>query len=127
MDNRTPVHPSEWLYRRAYAQKNYLNPDGSATSRCFVLRATKNETELSVDVCSLSTPENSIKDPEKYALFKLRNQSVLDLELSTYHDPLNLEEHGEDNLAHALIFGLDPEDDILPKELAKASLRVHFG
>jgi hypothetical protein len=71
-NERLSVDSTEWLYRRSYSspEKNYLNPDGSATSRVFKLRE-KDHGELSVDVKSLTTPANSIGDASKFILFEI--------------------------------------------------------
>lgn len=126
MKQRKPVDPEEWLYRRGHStpEKKYMNPDGSATSRVFKLRPI-DEGELSVDVKSMTTPQNSVNDSSKYFLFELPNQAVLDIttaELTTFHDPLK----DGSNDAHAVIVGMTMEDDITPGLLAKASRRVHI-
>jgi len=108
------------LYRRAYSRpgdKRFTNPDGTATSRAFALRT--GEAELSVDVASLTTPEISIKDPQKYNLFEIAVKSVENLELQVFHDPF------EGNEAHAGIAGMTEEDDITPGLLARSSRRVN--
>ena len=48
-DLRTPVDRQEWLFRRGRAtpEKNYMNPDGTATSRVFKLREKDNGELLS--------------------------------------------------------------------------------
>jgi len=111
----------EWLYRRGFSHppKNYLNPDGSATSRVFKPRV-KDEGKLSVDVKSLTTPEKSIGDTTKHFLFELPNTSVHEIGLQTYHDALS----DGTNDAHALIVGFDENDEISPGLLARASKRV---
>jgi hypothetical protein len=119
-----PVDENEWLYRRGYSkpEKNYMNPDGTATSRVFKLR--EKEKELSVDVKSMTSPEVSIKDPQRFMLFEIAHRQVLDLSLLAVHDPLPNEHSLETNPAHALIVGMDIEDEITPGLLAKASRRV---
>ena len=115
------------LFRRGYGppNKHYLNPDGSATSRVFRLRE-KDEGSLSVDVKEMTTPKKSIGDESKFVLFEVAVSIVEQISLVTLHDPLTLEEHGRDNPAHALILGLEIEDDIKPGLLARASRRVYF-
>lgn len=124
MEKRRPVDLDEWLYRRSWLpEKKYLNPDGSAHSRVFKLRASKGETELSVDVKSMTTAEKSAGDRSKFFLFELPNRAVVEIEdpqLNTYHDPL---EDGS-NDAHAAIVGMKLEDDITPGLLARASRKV---
>ncbi len=119
------VSETEEIYRRAFGppDKRFLNPDGSATSRVFKLRP-KDNGQLSVDVKSLTTAEFSVIDPTKFVLFEINNKDVIDLGLETIHDPLTLIEHGIDNHAHALVLGIDKEDDIIPGLLAKKSTRV---
>lgn len=119
--SRIFVSIDEILLRRAYCSplKNYMNPDGSATSRVFKLRE-KDKGELSVDVNSLTTKEKSVGDTGKYILFELGNRVVDDLRLKTYYDPLP----DGVNDAHAVIVGIDPYDDVTPSLLAKASKRV---
>lgn len=121
---RKAVHINEWFYRRGYSSPvhKYMNPDGTATSRVFKLRE-KDLGELSVDVCSLTSPEKSVGDPMKYFLFEISNKSVLNLpqiKLQTFYDPLpnNL------NDAHAVIVGMTIEDEITPGLLARASKKV---
>ena len=96
-----------------------MNPDGTATSRVFKLRE-KDVGELSVDVKSMTTVEVSIGDPDKYYLFEVPNEAVVEIELKSYHDPL---EDGS-NDAHAVIIGMSIEDDIKPGILARKSKRV---
>jgi len=100
-----------------------MSPDGTATSRVFKLRANKNETELSVDVRSMTTAEKSVGDKSKFFLFELPNKVVLEItetNLLTYHDPLE----GGTNDAHAVIVGMSSEDDITPGLLARSSRKV---
>jgi len=122
---RNPVDENEWLYRRGYSrpEKNYMNPDGTATSRVFKLRES-DQGELSVDVKSMTSPGDSIKDSQRFMLFEIAHRRVLDLGLQAEHDPLPNEHRSEINPAHAVILGMDIEDDITPGLLAKASRRV---
>lgn len=111
----------EWLYRRGYStpEKKYVNPDGTATSRVFKLRA-KDNGQLSVDVKSLTTPEIAVKDPSKFMLFEIANGSVAEIGLTTFHDPLP----DGSNDAHAVILGMDENDDVTPGVLARSSQRI---
>lgn len=124
MGGRKPVSLDEWLYRRSYSspEKKYMNPDGSATSRVFKLRE-KDQGDLSVDVKSMTTAELSVGDPMRFFLFEVSNKLVNDLELESFHDPLE----GGSNDAHAVITGMTMEDDILPGLLARASKKVLLG
>lgn len=121
MDKRELVSLEEILFRRAYCSplKNYMNPDGSATSRVFKLRE-KDNGELSVDVSSLTTKEKSIGDNNKFILFEVANKIVNQLDLNTFKAPLP----DGTNDAHAVIVGLDVNDDIKPLLLARASRRI---
>jgi len=111
------VADTEWLYRRGYPNKKYMNPDGSATSRTFALRA-KDEGKLSVDVASMTNPPTSIGDASRFALYEIQNLAIIRLGLSTFHEPLPA------NPAHAVIIGMNIDDEIIPGRLARASRRV---
>jgi hypothetical protein len=100
-----------------------MNPDGTATSRVFKLRETDNG-ELSVDVKSMTTFAAAVRDTQRFMLFEITNHYVLDCGLRAEHDPLPNEQSDEDNPAHAVIIGMDMEDEITPGLLAKASRRV---
>lgn len=119
--NRELVSIDEILFRRAYCTplKNFMNPDGTATSRVFKLRP-KDNGELSVDMSSLTTKEKSVSDITKYILFEIGNKYVNELGLLTYKDPVG------NNPAHSVIFGLDMDDEIKPLLLAKASKRIYI-
>ncbi|MEM9936320.1 MAG: hypothetical protein AAF824_22030 [Bacteroidota bacterium] len=125
--DRKAVDPLEWFYRRGYAspERKYMNPDGTATSRVFKLR-DKDNGQPSVDIKSMTTPENAIGDQDKFMLFEISNKYILSLELGSFHDPLNLQEHGIDNPAHAVIVGFSVEDEITPGLLARGSNRYRF-
>lgn len=127
-DLRTLVDRREWLFRRGYAtpEKNYLNPDGSATSRVYKLRE-KDNGELSVDIKSMTTPAQAVGDVSRFMLFEIANNDVLEAGLATYHDPLTADAHGVDNPAHAVIVGLSLDDDVLPGVLARKSRRVNVN
>ncbi len=126
MDNTRPlVDPAEWLFRRGRSkpEKNYMNPDGTATSRVFALRE-KDNGALSVNVKSMTTAQAAVGDAAEFMLFELANREVLTLNLQTFHDPCFLEKDGFDNPAHAVIVGMNMDDDILPGLLARKSRRV---
>ena len=122
MANRKLVSKDEWLYRRGFCkpEKNYMNPDGTATSRVFKLRE-KDNGELSVDVKSMTTAEISIGDVTKHFLFEISNKAVEKIELKTYHAGLD----DGTNDAHAVIVGMSLEDEISPGLLARQSKRVY--
>lgn len=113
------VGEPEWLFRRSYPQKQYVNPDGTATSRVFKLRV-KDAGQLSVDVKSLTTPEKSIVDKTLWALFEISHENVKACGVHATHDPIDTNE------AHAFISGqtFTVEDDIIPGLLARKSARV---
>lgn len=113
----------EILFRTGWAK--HANPDGSPTSRVFKLRP-KDKGELSTDVKSLTTPEISIGDKEKFNLFEIQVAAVKSLELNCIYDPLTIERDGVDNIAHSFISGLQDDDDILPGLLARKSKRFIF-
>ena len=124
MPARKPVGIQEWLYRRGYSNpvKNYMNPDGTATSRVFKLRE-KDDGELSVDVKSMTTAAKSVGDHSKYFLFEISNQAVLDIDdLMAFHHPLP----DGVNDSHAVIIGMSLEDEIKPGLLARNSKRVYI-
>ncbi|HUZ60674.1 MAG TPA: hypothetical protein VMU83_18020 [Hanamia sp.] len=123
MPDRKKVITQEWLYRRGFStpEKRYMNPDGTATSRVFKLRA-KDNGELSVDVKSMITPEKAVGDPTRYFLFELANEDVEKLELQSYHDSLP----DGSNDAHAVIIGMTIDDEIKPGLLARKSKRVYL-
>ena len=118
--NDTPVADDEQLYRSIYRTPwhKYVDPDGRPTSRNFKLRP-KDEGKLSVDVASLTTPEQSMRDLNKFALACLTNADVKAIGLSTFHDPCTIDRHGFDNPAHAYIWGMDNDDEIYPALLAQ--------
>ena len=128
MGKGQPISLNFWLYRRGYGppSKQFLNPDGTATSRLFKLRA-KDFGHLSIDVKELTTPEKSVQDKEKFVLFEVPVYEVKTLGLNAIHDPLTFELDGVDNIAHGLINGLEEGDDIMPGLLARQSKRVLFN
>jgi hypothetical protein len=117
--NKVPI--TETLYRRSHnsPEKKFLNPDGSATSRVFKLRP-KDEGKLSTNVKSLTTYGESIIDPEKYLLFEILVQKVIDINLHVIYEPV------EGNIAHSYIFGMSDDDDISPGLLARKSKIVRI-
>ncbi|WP_338870294.1 hypothetical protein WBJ53_22375 [Spirosoma sp. SC4-14] len=92
-------------------------------ARNFKLRP-KDEGKLSVDVASLTTPQQSVRDLSKFALASLANKDVLAIGLATFHDPCTVEHHGFDNPAHAYIWGMDEDDDIKPALLAQKAIVI---
>lgn len=122
MEEKKLVDSGELLLRRGYGtpEKKFMNPDGTATSRVFKLRE-KDNGELSVDVESLTTAEKAVIDPLRFMLFKIANNYVFELSLETCHSPTP----GGQNDAHAVIVGMDLDDEIMPGLLAKASQRIY--
>lgn len=125
--NRPPVSADEWLFRRSFSDltKKYMNPDGTATSRVFKLRE-KDNGELSVDVKGMTTPSDSVGDTSKFMLFEVANREVLGIGLSSFHDPCDLQTHGFENPAHAVIIGMEENDEVAPGLLARKSRRVYI-
>ncbi len=123
-----PVSEDEDLFRTGWPPKNrtsYLNPDGTPTSRTFALR-NKDRGELSVDVVRYTTPERSVTkggaiEKGKFMLYQISVKDVLKLDLLVCHDPLILAIHGVDNPAHAFIWGIEDDDDIVPGLLARSA------
>jgi hypothetical protein len=128
MNGHLRVPNDKSLYRRGYGPSNkpdkrYLNPDGTSTSRNFVLRP-HDEGRLSVDITELTTPERSVVDPIKYVLFEISVSDVESFSLSAYYEPYTIAEHRIDNQAHGYIFGMEEDDDVLPGLLARAARRI---
>jgi hypothetical protein len=118
-NNDELVAASEFLWRRTYFDPihKYFNPNGSPTSRAFKLRE-KDNGQLSVEVKSLSSPEKSVGDANKFMLLELSAQAVYDLDLFAQYDPL------PENPAHAYIGGMELEDDLKPKLLAEKAYKI---
>jgi len=114
------IPPDESLLRRGYAspERKFMNPDGSATSRVFKLRQ-KDNGKLSVDVKSLTDTLTAIKNPNEFMLFEVLVFNIETIGLSSYYDPK------EDNLAHAYIYGMNIDDDIMPGLLARKAKRIY--
>jgi hypothetical protein len=123
--NDSPVADNETLYRSIYRTPwhKYVDPDGRPTSRNFKLRP-KDNGKLSVDVASLTTPEQSVRDLDKFALASVANADVRAIGLAGFYDPCTVEKHGFDNPAHAYIWGMADEDDILPALLAQHAVVI---
>ena len=121
MNKGDKIEIDEFLYRRGFStpEKKYCNPDGSATSRVFKLRE-KDAGMLSVDLKSMTSAERAISDPGRFMLFELKNESVEEIDLKTVYDPLD----DGSNDAHALITGMQMDDEIAPGHLARNSKRV---
>ena len=80
----------------------------------------KDEGMLSVDLKSMTTIEETIKDPTRFVLFELLNATVEENGLQTIYDPL------EGGTNPALITGMTIEDEIIPGILGRKSRRVFF-
>lgn len=121
MVEKVLVKAEEWLLRRSYCSplKNFLNPDGTATSRVFKLRP-KDQGRLSVNVKSLTNFYTSVGDQERFILFEIANVEIIQQGLQTEYDPL---EDGS-NDAHAVIVGIDEDDEMIPRRLAAKARRV---
>lgn len=114
------VNLDELFYRRYYISKS--NPNGNAvSSRVFKVR-NKDNGKLSVDAVSLTTYEKSVVDEQKFSLFEIANEDVVQIKndqgvaLQSIHDPLL--DSIPDNPAHCLIFHIEEDDDVTPKLLS---------
>jgi hypothetical protein len=118
--NNNSVAEDENLYRTIYRTPwhKFVDPEGRPTSRNFKLRP-KDAGKLSVDAATLTTPERAVRDLSKFALVAIANPDVKAIGLSAFYDPYTIAEHGFDNPAHAYIWGMDEEDDIMPALLAQ--------
>ena len=123
--NSAPVADHEDLYRTIYRSPwhKYVDPDGRPTSRNFKLRP-KDEGKPSVDVASLTTPEQSVRDLTKFALAAVANVAIKTIGLAAFLDPCTTGQHGFDNPAHSYIWGMDEDDDVLPALLAQKAVII---
>lgn len=112
------VSVEESLLRRVYrSDKRYIDKrTGRPTSRAFAPRP-QDEAKLSVDIKSLTNYFEAIGDQQRFLLFSILSKLVYDLNLQCVFDP------EDDNLAHALITGFDPDDESVPGILARASTK----
>lgn len=114
------VEKEENLYRRIYRTPwhKYVNPDNTPTSRNFVPRKT-DDGKLSVDIVSLTTKEEAVKDINKYALTEVSVADVESVGLFAIYDECTIERDGFNNPSHSLICGFEEDDDIKPALLAR--------
>jgi hypothetical protein len=56
-----------------------MNPDGSATSQTFALRA-KDEGKLSVDGAPMTNSRTSIVDASRFVLYEIQNLAIIRLD-----------------------------------------------
>ena len=112
------VSVEESLLRRVYrSDKRYVDKrTGRPTSRAFSPRP-KDEGKLSVDIKSLTNYFEAIGDQHRFLLFSILSKIVYNLNLQCIYDP------EDDNPAHALITGFDPEDESVPGILVRASTK----
>jgi hypothetical protein len=112
------VSVNETLLRKVYiGDKRYIDKKtGRPTSRAFAPRP-QDEAKLSVDIKSLTNYFEAIGDQHSFLLFSILSKLVYDLNLQCVFDP------EDDNLAHALISGFDPDDESVPGILARASTK----
>lgn len=110
------VPEKETLLRRVYRHdKNYIDRrTGRPTSRAFAPRP-KDNGKLSVAIKSMTSFQEAIVNAEKYRLFNILAKLVYELGLTCIYDPI------DNNIAHALITGFDPEDESVPGILARSS------
>ncbi len=116
MQQGDQISADETLLRRVYrSDKRYIDKrTGRPTSRAFAPRP-KDKGKLSVDIKRLTNFYSAIHDQDRFLLFSILSKLVFDLKLLCIYEPI------EDNLAHALIVGFDPEDESVPGILARAS------
>jgi len=116
MQQSDQISVDETLLRRVYrSDKRYIDKKtGRPTSRAFA-PSPKDKGQLSVDIKRLTNFYSAIHDQNRFLLFSILSKLVVDLGLSCIYEPL------EDNLAHALIVGFDPEDESVPGIFARAS------
>lgn len=109
------IKPDSLLIRRYYTPfSKYMNSDGTPTSRVFKPRP-KDEGKLSVDLKDYTNYDKAVSDENKFFMCEVLNSTVLDIKLTTIHDPLP---NGV-NDAHALVLTFDEDDDIKPGLLAR--------
>lgn len=112
------VSVEESLLRRVYRiDKRYIDKrTGRPTSRAFAPRP-QDKAKLSVDIKSLTNYFEAIGDQHRFLLFSILSKLVYDLNLQCVFDPQ------DNNLAHALITGFDPDGESIPGILARASTK----
>ena len=111
------IKENSLLLRRYYTPfSKYMNEDGTPTSRVFKPR-TKDDGKLSVNLKSYTTYEKTIGEENRFFISEVSNAVVIEIKLTTEHDPLE----DNSNEAHALISPFDEDDDIKPGQLARAA------
>ncbi len=114
-------NPDESVYRRGRVSK--VNINRNPTTRDFKPRS-QDEGKLSVNLKSLSTAIISVVDINRFNLFELKITDINDIRndqgvnLFVEEDPI------EDNLSHALINRIEPEDDETPLKLAEIAINA---
>jgi len=91
------INDNDELLRRVPKVLSHFNNEG-ITSAAF--KPKTGEDGLSVDILSLTTIENSIKDPNKFLAAIITVENVIQEGCKCIHDPIT------DNYAHALIKGV---------------------
>ncbi len=107
------IADDDWLYRRVMG---YCIVGGKVSSSAFKNRRKKPETEISVDLAKLVSPEESLRRAgmEHLSVVALQARDPRALGLEVIPDPL------PDNDAHALIVG---ENDMTKcQQLAEKAL-----
>ncbi len=118
--NYPTADENEVFYRRVLKGDRFIDKKSKLpTSRAFALREQDNG-ELSVDAASLTTPQTSIVNPEKFKLFEVSHPDVKDCGVSGYLCPI------DGNQAHSAIIGenFTIEDDVTPGLLARKAKNV---
>ncbi len=114
------------FYRRIYrSDKKYLDKTGRPTSRAFSPRP-KDDGQLSVDLSSLSTPQDSCGDVVRFTLFSILGKTVKSTDLKIIYNPISFIQDGKEktNIAHSIIIGFEKDDESKPGILARSSICV---
>lgn len=114
------------FYRRVYrSDKRYIiKQTGRPTSRAFS-PSPKDEGKLSVDLTSLTTPEVSVLDDNRFCLWEFSNVLIRGIDLRAIYNPILTEEQdGFNNPAHCLVIGIEEEDESKAGILARNARRV---
>ena len=112
---------TDFLYRRfsILEEPNYAVfwklENGTKIPSSAAFKTKPNEDGLSVDIASLTTPETTVGNPNKFGVAEISAETPINLGYVCRHDPL------PDNNAHALIVG---DTKPIAKKLSKAITQV---
>ncbi len=113
----------EWLLRRVYrADKRYLDRNGRPTSRAFAPRP-KDEGRLSVDIRRLTNFAAAVQNETKFQLFQFSADIPHQLGLRCLYDPI-VGNGRPENMAHAVVTGFLPDDELIPGLLSRRAEAV---